>query len=52
MNVLAYDIYQNPKVKAMGVPYMEIDEILPQADVVSIHVPLLESTRHFMDKTK
>ncbi len=52
MKVLAYDIRHNPKVEALGVPYMDIDEILPQADIVSVHVPLMPSTYHFIDKDK
>jgi phosphoglycerate dehydrogenase-like enzyme len=50
MKVLAYDIRPNPKVEAMGIPYMSVEEILPQADVVSVHVPLLPSTYHFIDQ--
>ncbi|KAI8475368.1 MAG: D-isomer-specific 2-hydroxyacid dehydrogenase NAD-binding protein [Monoraphidium minutum] len=52
MRVLAYDIKPNPKVEEMGIPYLPWEEILPQADVVSLHVPLLPSTRHFMDVDK
>lgn len=52
MKVLAYDIRPNPKVEALGVPYQSVEEILPQCDVVSIHVPLLPSTYHFLDKEK
>ncbi len=40
------------QVEALGVPYKSVEEILPQADVISIHVPLLPSTHHFLDKTK
>jgi D-lactate dehydrogenase len=49
MKVLAYDIRPNPKVEAMGIPYASVEEILPQADVVSVHVPLLPSTYHFIN---
>eukprot|EP00879_Flechtneria_rotunda_P015029 GHRR01015704.1.p1 GENE.GHRR01015704.1~~GHRR01015704.1.p1 ORF type:complete len:393 (+),score=96.93 GHRR01015704.1:684-1862(+) len=52
MEVMAYDVRKNPVVEALGVPYMDMDDILPQADVVSVHVPLLPSTYHFIDKDK
>lgn len=31
---------------------MDIEEILPQADLLSIHVPLLPSTYNFLDKVR
>jgi phosphoglycerate dehydrogenase-like enzyme len=52
MRVIAYDIFQNPKVLEMDIPYMSIEEILPQADVVSLHVPLLPSTYEIMNKPR
>jgi D-lactate dehydrogenase len=52
MRVLAYDIVPNPKVQEMDIPYMSIEEILPQADVVSLHVPLLPSTYEIMNKPR
>jgi D-lactate dehydrogenase len=45
--VVAYDIQKNPAVEAMGVQYVSIEDALPWADVVSVHVPLLKSTHHF-----
>jgi D-lactate dehydrogenase len=52
MKVLAYDIRPNPAVEAMDIPYLSIEEILPQADVVSLHVPLLPSTYELMNKPR
>jgi len=52
MRVLAYDIKPNPAVEAMEIPYASIEEILPQADVVSLHVPLLPSTFEIMNKPR
>ncbi|GBF89630.1 D-lactate dehydrogenase [Raphidocelis subcapitata] len=52
MRVLAYDVNPNPKVKEMGIPYMPWEEILPQCDVVSLHMPLLPATRYFIDARK
>lgn len=52
MDVIAYDIKQNPAVEAMGIPYTSMDEALQQADVVSVHVPLLKSTHHFINQER
>jgi D-lactate dehydrogenase len=49
MEVVAYDIQKNPAVEAMGVKYVDMEEALPWADVVSVHVPLLKSTHHFIN---
>jgi D-lactate dehydrogenase len=52
MRVLAYDLRPNPAVQAMGVEYATVEEILPQADLVSLHMPLLPSTQNFFDAEK
>ncbi|KAI8463144.1 MAG: putative D-lactate dehydrogenase [Monoraphidium minutum] len=52
MNVLAYDVRPNPAVEAMGIPYQSWEEILPQCDVISLHMPLLPSTHHFINGPK
>lgn len=31
--------------------YSSIDELLPKADIISLHVPLLNSTRHLINET-
>lgn len=49
MNVLAYDVRKNPAVEDLGIPYMSLEEALPQADVVSLHVPLLKATHHLIN---
>jgi len=33
----------------MGIPYLSWEEIIPQCDVVSLHMPLLPSTKYFID---
>ena len=51
MNVIYYDVKQNPDFeKETGARYCAtVDEVLKDADVVSIHVPLLDSTKHLMN---
>lgn len=50
-NVIYYDAFRMPaeREKACGVTYVPFDELLAQSDIVSIHVPLLDTTRHMFD---
>ena len=59
MRVSAYDKYMTKEsMESMGVDYIaQMEDGLPQADVVSIHTPLTEETRNtvngtFLDKMK
>lgn len=47
--VLAHDAYINPDCTAIGVRYVELDELLRQSDMVSLHCPLTPETRHLID---
>jgi lactate dehydrogenase-like 2-hydroxyacid dehydrogenase len=35
--------------QSLGVEYRELDDLVAEADIVSLHVPLQESTRHLID---
>jgi uncharacterized protein YabE (DUF348 family) len=39
-------------VRDMGIEYRPMDDILPVADVISLHVPLLPSTHHLINKER
>ena len=40
MKVVAYDIFHIPGIEEeLGIPYVEMDELLAQADFVSVHAP-------------
>lgn len=47
--VLAYDKVPSPQLQALGVPFLSLEEILEQADVISLHCPLLPETHHLID---
>ncbi|CDF35467.1 unnamed protein product [Chondrus crispus] len=47
--VLAYDVYRNPEAEAMGVEYVSKDDLFARSDIISLHCPLLPSTRHMID---
>ncbi|MCW9054581.1 MAG: D-glycerate dehydrogenase [Candidatus Pacebacteria bacterium] len=54
MNVIYYDIKRNENIeKEYGAVFKETpEELLKEADVVTVHVPLLESTEHLINKER
>lgn len=49
-NVLCYDVRANPAVIQGGATYVELDEVFKSADIISLHCPLLESTKHMINE--
>ena len=47
--LIGYDPYPNDDVRALGVEYVELDELFAQADVISLHTPLTPDTFHIID---
>mmetsp|Transcript_50098 Transcript_50098/g.112557 ORF Transcript_50098/g.112557 Transcript_50098/m.112557 type:complete len:800 (+) Transcript_50098:40-2439(+) len=51
MEVLCYDVFKNDVItKELGCKYAELDDIYAKADVISVHVPLLPSTKHIISE--
>jgi len=50
MTVLAHDPHYAPGDKVDGVTIASLDDLLATSDVVSLHVPLMEQTRHLIDE--
>lgn len=49
MRLLGWDVVQNPACLELGMKYVDKDVLLADADLVSLHVPLMESTHHIID---
>ena len=50
LEVVVYDPYLDAaEAEALGARSVELDELMARADVVSLHAPALESTRHMID---
>jgi glyoxylate reductase len=50
MRLLYYDERPNEQAeRELGARYVPLDELLREADFVSVHVPLMPSTRHLID---
>ncbi|NLC44835.1 MAG: D-2-hydroxyacid dehydrogenase [Clostridiales bacterium] len=50
MKVLAYDNYQNPGLENESMQYVSLQELLKQSDVISLHCPLLDSTKGMINR--
>ena len=46
MNILAYDKFPN---EASGLHYTSLDEIFEKSDVISLHCPLTDETKHLIN---
>ncbi len=49
-HILACDMNESDSLKAKGVLYKTLDEILQNADIISLHCPLTPQTNHLIDK--
>ncbi|MFN6944477.1 MAG: 2-hydroxyacid dehydrogenase [Cytophagaceae bacterium] len=48
--ILGYDVYQDPECISMGVEYTDIDTLLSQSDIISLHCPLNPNTFHLINE--
>jgi D-lactate dehydrogenase len=48
--LLAYDIAESQALLDMGVEYLPMEEVFQQADIISLHCPLNQSTKHMVNK--
>ena len=46
MKVIAYDLFP---AKDSGIDYVALDELLEQSDIISLHCPLTDETRHMIN---
>ncbi|MEO0453558.1 MAG: 2-hydroxyacid dehydrogenase [Verrucomicrobiota bacterium] len=47
-HVLAHDVYEKEELKKNGVKYVPLEDVFAQSDIISLHCPLLESTKHLI----
>lgn len=47
--VLAFDIIANRNMEAGGIEYLPLIKLLPECDIISLHCPLNEQTKHIIN---
>src|SRR6187402_3550408 len=47
--VVAFDIVVNKELEALGIKYLTRQDVLQQSDIVSLHCPLTEQTKHLIN---
>lgn len=50
--VLAYARHERPEWEESGIDFADLDTLLSESDIVSLHLPLNDSTRGFFDAEK
>lgn len=48
--VIAFDLEENLELKAAGIKYQSIDEVISKSDIISLHCPLNNKTKHLINK--
>lgn len=49
--VLAYDPAPSDALKSLDLPLVPLDQLLAEADIISLHCPLTPETKHLIDAT-
>jgi D-lactate dehydrogenase len=49
--VIAHDIIESEEIKALGIAYKPLDDILSESDIISIHCPLTPETHYLFNST-
>ncbi|KAJ1331000.1 D-lactate dehydrogenase [Microdochium nivale] len=47
--ILAFDPFENDELKKHGEYVKGLDELLPQCDIISLHCPLMDGTKHIIN---
>ena len=54
MKIIYYDVYKPPEeeVKNLDAEYRELDDLISEADVITLHVPLVKETYHLINEER
>lgn len=48
--IIAYSRTEKEDIKALGVEYVDLETLLKESDIVSLHIPNNKETKHFLGK--
>ena len=48
--IIAFDINKNKELLDLGVEYLELNEVFKRSDIVSLHCPLNQHTKHIINE--
>lgn len=48
--VIAYDVFESEALKAMGVQYRSLNELMCESDIISLHCPLTPETKYIINR--
>lgn len=48
--VVAHDVTVNPAVTTLEIPYLPLDSLLEESDIISLHCPLLTETHYLINE--
>ena len=46
MKVIAHNRHEDDELKSLGVQFVDLDALLGQSDIVTLHLPYMEATKH------
>ncbi|MFD9815915.1 2-hydroxyacid dehydrogenase [Streptomyces sp. NPDC059080] len=49
MRLLGWDLVENPACRDLGMRYVDRDQLFADSDLITLHVPLTDTTRHLVD---
>ena len=47
--ILAYDPFPNAGLISRGISYVDVNALIEQSDLITVHMPLMDSTRNIID---
>jgi len=47
--VICYDPFESEEVRELGIEYTPLDTLFEQSDIISLHCPLMEDTKHLIN---
>lgn len=50
MEVVGYDITPEKNLEELGIIYISLENLVQTSDIITLHAPLLESTRHMINE--